>query len=71
MNSLGRDIRTQANILIEQWANGYFYVTKNRLEDKPTPYEIHPNEMVKLLAEKEKVVIVNYKTIGTHMKFLD
>lgn len=64
MKTLGHGIGTRANILIEQWSNKRFYVTKNRYSnDQKVPYEIHPNEMVKLLADYDNVVIVSQKTV--------
>lgn len=70
MNTLGRDVRTKSNILIEQWSDGNFYVVKDRFNNTPTPYYVHPNQMVKLLRETIGVVVVNHKTTGTHMKFI-
>lgn len=68
MRSLNREIRTQASILIERWSDGKLFVVKNRFEDRKTPYQIHPNEAMKLMGKYNKVVITNWDVSGEKLQ---
>ncbi|MCY9757667.1 hypothetical protein M5X00_25915 [Paenibacillus alvei] len=63
---LEKDIREHVNILIERWANGKLYVVKNRYSpyEQSIPYEIHPNEALKLMSQYDKVIIANWDITG-------
>lgn len=68
---ISRELRERSAILIEQHANGKFYVTKNRFSNKynsPND-EIHPNEVVKLLATAPDVVVVNRRSLTPHIQW--
>ncbi|OME54112.1 hypothetical protein BSK59_16155 [Paenibacillus odorifer] len=53
-------VRQQASIFIECWSGGKLFVLKNRYDSRSVPYEIHPNEAMKLMGKYDKVVITNW-----------
>lgn len=68
ISNIARDLKGHAGVLIEQWADGKFYIVKNRYsgyssinQEKISP--IHPNEVIKMLSNYNDVVVVNYKSI--------
>lgn len=68
ISNIAKDLRGHAGVLIEQWADGKFYIVKNRystyeeIGDKKV-IQIHPNEIFKLMANYDDVVVVNYRSI--------
>lgn len=66
IRDMAKDLRGNAGVLIEQWADGKFYIVKNRYGQSSTifePVQIHPNEIFKMMANHDDVVVVNYKSI--------
>lgn len=66
IRNIAKDLRENAGVLIEQWADGKFYIVKNRYGQSSTifePVQIHPNEIFKMMANHNDVVVVNYKSI--------
>ncbi|MGG4105096.1 hypothetical protein AAXB25_14365 [Paenibacillus lautus] len=68
ISNMAKDLRERAGVLIEQWADGKFYIVKNRYStyeevgDKEV-IQIHPNEIFKMMASHPDVVVVNYTSI--------
>lgn len=69
MDTLSKDIREKASILIERWANKKLYVVKNRHSSQPVPYQIHPNEAMKLMEKYSKVVITNESRMSSRDQY--